>query len=345
VRLAQIGLGRIGAFHAESLASRINGAELAWVVDADPARAEQLGRRFEVPWTSSYDEVLSDLAVDAVVISTPTPLHAEMIKGAAAAGKHVFCEKPLSLEPSRAAEAVAAVKRAQVKLQVGFQRRFDPDFRLVKAKIDDGSVGDIRFFRATCRDMRAPNLEYLRNCGGIFADVTLHDFDVARWLVGEIVEVYATGAALSDPAIAEVAGDVDNAVVSVKFANGALGVIDNSRASAYGYETSIEVMGSRSTLRVGQRAQGVSRVETLADAAVRSDIGVDFVTRFADGYVAAVAAFVRAVAEDSAPSPTGEDAVAAFTLALAAQRSMALNRPVPVAGLAAADAEAGLLRS
>jgi myo-inositol 2-dehydrogenase/D-chiro-inositol 1-dehydrogenase len=163
--------------------------------------------------------------------------------------------------------------------------------------------------------------------------------------VGEIVEVYATGAALSDPAIAEVAGDVDNAVVSVKFANGALGVIDNSRASAYGYETSIEVMGSRSTLRVGQRAQGVSRVEILADAAVRSDIGVDFVTRFADGYVAAVAAFVRAVAEDSAPSPTGEDAVAAFTLALAAQRSMALNRPVPVAGLAAADAEAGLLRS
>jgi myo-inositol 2-dehydrogenase/D-chiro-inositol 1-dehydrogenase len=240
---------------------------------------------------------------------------------------------------------VAAVKRAQVKLQVGFQRRFDPDFRLVKAKIDDGSVGDIRFFRATCRDMRAPNLEYLRNCGGIFADVTLHDFDVARWLVGEIVEVYATGAALSDPAIAEVAGDVDNAVVSVKFANGALGVIDNSRASAYGYETSIEVMGSRSTLRVGQRAQGVSRVEILADAAVRSDIGVDFVTRFADGYVAALAAFVRAVAEDSAPSPTGEDAVAAFTLALAAQRSMALNRPVPVAGPAAADAEAGLLRS
>jgi myo-inositol 2-dehydrogenase/D-chiro-inositol 1-dehydrogenase len=289
----------------------------------------------DVPWTSSYDEVLGDLAVDAVVIATPTPLHAEMIERAAAAGKHVFCEKPLSLEPSRDAKAVVEAKRAHIKLQVGFQRRFDPDFRLVKAKIDEGIVGDIRFFRATCRDMRAPSLEYLRNCGGIFADVTLHDFDVARWLVGEIVEVYARGAALSDPAIAEVAGDVDNAVVSVKFANGALGLIDNSRASAYGYETSIELMGSRSTLRVGQQAQGVSRVETLADASVSSDIGIDFVTRFADGYVAGLAAFVRAIADDVAPSPTGEDGVAAFTLALAAQRSVALNRPVAVADLTA----------
>jgi myo-inositol 2-dehydrogenase/D-chiro-inositol 1-dehydrogenase len=289
----------------------------------------------DVPWTSSYDEVLGDLAVDAVVIATPTPLHAEMIERAAAAGKHVFCEKPLSLEPSRDAKAVVEAKRAHIKLQVGFQRRFDPDFRLVKAKIDEGIVGDIRFFRATCRDMRAPRLEYLRNCGGIFADVTLHDFDVARWLVGEIVEVYARGAALSDPAIAEVAGDVDNAVVSVKFANGALGLIDNSRASAYGYETSIELMGSRSTLRVGQQAQGVSRVETLADASVSSDIGIDFVTRFADGYVAGLAAFVRAIADDVAPSPTGEDGVAAFTLALAAQRSVALNRPVAVADLTA----------
>jgi len=328
--VAQIGLGRIGAFHAESLATRITNADLAWVVDADEARAEGLGGRFGVPWTSRFEDVLSDQTVEAIVIATPTPLHAEMVEAAAAVGKHIFCEKPLSLDANRATQAVAAVRRSQVKLQVGFQRRYDPDFRLVKAKIDDGSVGEIRFFRATCRDMHAPSLEYLRNCGGIFADVTLHDFDVARWLVGEIVEVYATGAALSNPAIAEIAGDVDNAVVLVKFANGALGVIDNSRESAYGYETSIEVMGSRSTVRVGQPAQSFSRVETLVDAALKSDIGVDFVSRFAAGYVAGVAAFLRAVADDGDAWPTGEDAIAAYAVAQAAQRSMRLKQPVPV---------------
>jgi myo-inositol 2-dehydrogenase/D-chiro-inositol 1-dehydrogenase len=295
-----------------------------------------MSKRFQVPWTDSYDNVLADPQVDAVLIATPTPLHAAMIKKAAASGKHIYCEKPLSLDIARAADAVAAARSTAVKLQVGFQRRFDPDFRLVKARIDDGTVGDIRFFRATCRDMRAPSLDYLRNCGGIFADVTLHDFDIARWLVGEIVEVYACGAALSDPAIAQIASDVDNAVVVAKFANGAIGVIDNSRESVYGYETSLEVMGSRATIRVGQSAQRVSHVEMLREAARSSDIGTDFVTRFAAGYVAAVDAFVAAIVDNTAAWPTGEDAMAAFVLAQTAQRSMASNRPVLVPELTTA---------
>ena len=327
LRVAQVGLGRIGAFHAESLARRIPAAELAIVVDADAARAETIGTTYGVPWTTDYDSALADASVDAVLIASPTPLHADMLEAAAGAGKDVFCEKPLSLDQDRARRAVAAAAEAGIKLQVGFHRRFDPDFAVVHQRIRDGSVGEVRFFRATCRDMRPPSLEYLAVCGGIFADVTLHDFDIARWLVGEVDEVYATGAALSDPAIAEVAGDVDNAVVVLRFASGALGLVDNSRAAVYGYETSLEVMGSRSTVRIGPAAQRVTGVETLAGTEHSSDIGTDFVARFADGYVGAVAAFVDAVLADRTPSPGGDDAIAAFELAMAADLSMRSGEP------------------
>lgn len=330
VRVLQVGLGRIGSFHAETLASRTPGAELAAVVDADADRAERFGRRFAVPWSQHLGDALHDQSIDAVLIATPTPLHAEMVEQAAAAGKHIFCEKPISLDRQRADEAIAAAARAGVKLQVGFHRRFDPDYLAVRARIDAGDLGDVRFFRATCRDMVAPSLDFLMSCGGIFADVTLHDFDMARWLVGEVAEVYAMGAALSDPAIADVAGDVDSAVVALRFDSGALGLIDNSRVAAYGYETSLEVMGSRSTVRIGQAAQRVTNVEVLAGAAVTADIGTDFVARFAAAYVGEVAAFVRAVADDEVPSPGGADASAALDLVLAAQRSMALDKPVRV---------------
>jgi inositol 2-dehydrogenase len=330
LRVAQVGLGRIGAFHANTLAHHVADAELAMVVDADGRRAEATGSRFGVPWSTRFEDVLSEGSIDAVLIASPTPLHPEMVEGAAAAGKHVFCEKPLSLDPRRADEALAAVRRGDVMFQIGFHRRFDPDFLAVKNRIEDGSIGEIRFFRATCRDMRVPNLDYLKSCGGIFADVTLHDFDVARWLVGEIDEVYATGAALTDPAIADVAGDVDNAIVALRFTSGALGLIDNSRASGYGYDASLEVMGSRSTVRIGSAAQRVTSVETLADATHRTDVGEDFVSRFADGYVGAVAAFVTAVLAGRLPSPGGEDAVAAFSLAQAARESMTENRPIKV---------------
>jgi inositol 2-dehydrogenase len=330
LRVAQVGLGRIGAFHANTLARRVAQADLAMVVDADAARAEATGSRFGVPWSTRLEDVLSERNIDAVLIATPTPLHPEMVERAAKAGKHIFCEKPLALDPQRADDALAAVGRAGVQFQVGFHRRFDPDFLTVKERIDDGSVGDIRFFRATCRDMQAPSIDYLKSSGGICADVTLHDFDVARCLVGEIEELYATGAALTDPAIAEVAGDVDNAIVALRFRNGALGLIDNSRASAYGYEASLEVMGSQATVRVGSAAQRVTRVDTLSNASNRSDVGTDFVGRFADGYVGAVAAFVAAVLAGRQPSPGGVDAVAAFALAQAARQSMTENRPIQI---------------
>jgi myo-inositol 2-dehydrogenase/D-chiro-inositol 1-dehydrogenase len=330
LRVAQVGLGRIGAFHAMSLARHVADAELAMVVDADKGRAKSTGSRFGVPWSTRFEDVLSEGNIDAVLIASPTPLHPEMVEGAATAGKHVFCEKPLSLDPRRAEEALGAVRRAGVMFQIGFHRRFDPDFLAVKNRIDDGSVGEIRFFRATCRDMRVPSLEYLKSCGGIFADVTLHDFDVARWLVGEIDEVYTMGAALTDPAIADLAGDVDNAIVALRFASGALGLIDNSRASGYGYDASLEVMGSRSTVRIGSAAQRVTNVETLADATRRTDVGEDFVDRFAGGYVGAVAAFVTAVLAGRHPTPGGMDAIAAFSLAQAARESMTQNRPIKV---------------
>jgi myo-inositol 2-dehydrogenase/D-chiro-inositol 1-dehydrogenase len=301
------------------------------VVDADEERASSTGSRYSVPWSTRFEDVLAEGGIDAVLIATPTPIHPEMVEGAASAGKHVFCEKPLSLDPRRAADALDAVRRAGVMFQIGFHRRFDPDFLAVKKRIDDGSIGGIRFFRATCRDMHVPSLDYIKSSGGMFADVTLHDFDVARWLVGEVEEVYAMGAALTDPAIAEAAGDVDNTIVALRFESGALGLIDNSRASGYGYEASLEVMGSRSTVRIGSAAQRVTSVETLADATQRIDVGEDFVDRFAEGYIGAVGAFVRAVLAGKQPSPSGEDAVAAFSLAQAARESMTQDRPIKVA--------------
>jgi len=259
VRVGLVGLGRMGRFHAANLAGRVPGARLVRIVDAaeDVAR-ETSGRLGGVKWSTRYDDLLEDLEVEAVVVASPTPLHAEMAEAAAAAGKHVFCEKPVSLELEPNYRVIEAVRAAGVKMQVGFHRRFDPDYRAAREKISAGHIGEVYLFRTSLRDMRSPGFDYLKGSGGFFADVTVHDFDAARWLVGEISEVTAVGAALSDPGFEE-AGDIDNAVVTLRFASGALGVIDNSRVAGYGYECSSEIMGHRGTLRVGDHRAWRSR--------------------------------------------------------------------------------------
>src|SRR5581483_9804491 len=248
VRLGVAGLGRMGRLHAQNAATT-RGVELVRVVDADEALARATAEELDTRWSQEFDDLLDDDELDAVVIATPTPLHATMLEQAAAAGKHVLCEKPISLDVGEAVQAVAAARAACVKLQVGFHRRFDPDWSAAAARIRDGQLGDVYLFRTSLRDMAPPPFEYIRGSGGFFADVTIHDLDTARWLVGEVEEVAAFGAALSDPGFGE-AGDVDNAVVTLRFASGALGVIDNSRVAGYGYECSTEVVGSRATVRI-----------------------------------------------------------------------------------------------
>ena len=309
----------MGRFHAANLAGRIPGARLVRMVDADEEvareNADLLGG---VEWSTRYEDLLEDPEVEVVVVASPTPLHAEMVEAAAASGKHIFCEKPLSLESERTRQVVEAVREAGVKMQVGFHRRFDPDYRAARAKISAGHIGEVYLFRTSLRDMRSPGFDYIKGSGGFFADVTVHDFDAARWLVGEIAEVTAAGAALSDPGFEE-AGDIDNAVVTLRFANGALGVIDNSRVAGYGYECSSEILGHRGTLRIGNHRRVA--VETLTPGRVCRDHVSDFIERFSDAYREELEHFARAVRGEKQTGASGADAAAATVLAQAAERS------------------------
>jgi myo-inositol 2-dehydrogenase / D-chiro-inositol 1-dehydrogenase len=326
VRVGLVGLGRMGRFHAANLAGRIPLVRLARIVDADENVARETSERLGgVEWSTDYADLLDDSEIEAVVVASPTPLHAEMTEAAAEAGKHVFCEKPISLDPKRTYEVIEAVRSASVKMQVGFHRRFDPDYRAAKEKISAGEIGDVYLFRTSLRDMRSPSPEFLKGSGGFFADVTLHDFDTARWMIGEVEEVTAFGAALSDPAFEEV-GDIDNAVVTLRFASGTLGVIDNSRVAGYGYECSSEIMGSKGTLRIDNHRRVA--VQTLTPDRMCQDYVSDFVERFADAYREEMVYFVRAVREDLEPEVGGADDAAAFALSKAAERSYREGRTV-----------------
>ena len=325
VGLGVAGLGRIGLMHAENLAGQVPSAELLRVVDADEARARATGEQLGVDWSTSYEDLLADPNVHGVVIATPTPLHVEMVERAAAAGKHIFCEKPISLDLSSTLAAIDVAREAGSALQIGFHRRFDPDFAAAAERIDAGELGDVYFFRATLRDKQPPPMEYIKASGGFFVDVTIHDLDTARWLVGEIEEVTAHGAALSDPAF-EAADDVDNAVVVLRFANGALGVIDESRVAGYGYECSTEVLGSRATVRIGDHRRVGNAWLTPGSAAV--DWVEDFTERFPRAYALELEDFAAAIRDQRAPGVTGEDGLAAFVLAQACERSYREQRTV-----------------
>jgi inositol 2-dehydrogenase len=326
VRLGIAGLGRMGRHHAGNLA-RSPSIELVRVVDASADVAASVGEELGVPWSASYEDLLHDPEVDGVVVVTPTGLHAEMVEQAAAAGKHVFCEKPIALELEPTVRAVQAAAQAGIKLQVGFHRRFDPDWLAARERVRNGDLGRVYLFRSSLRDPRPPSMEYIAGSGGFFVDVTIHDLDTARWMLGEIEEVTAVGAALSDPGFAAL-GDVDHAVVTLRFASGALGVVDGSRAAGYGYECSAEIMGSKATVRIDRHRRTHLRWLTPGqDATDRVDNYRDL---FADAYRDELEDFAAALREDRPPSVTGEDALAAFVLAQACDRSLREGRTVSV---------------
>jgi inositol 2-dehydrogenase len=326
LRVGLAGLGRMGRIHAGNLAGRCPSARLVAVTDFDPVAAAAAGAEFGVPVAPDFDALLSD--VDAVVIATPTGTHADLITRAAAAGKAVFCEKPVSLDRPDTVSALAAVRAAGVPLQVGFHRRFDPDWAAATARIRAGELGQVYLFRTSLRDMRSPDPAFLASSGGFFVDVTIHDLDTARWMAGEIVEVTATGAALSDPRFAEL-GDIDTALVTLRFANGALGVIDNSRSAGYGYECSTEVVGSAATVRIENPPPRHYR--WLTPGATTQGIVRDFQERYPVAYAAELAGFARSVLAGEPPAVGGADALAAYDLAVAADRSWRTGAPVRLA--------------
>jgi myo-inositol 2-dehydrogenase / D-chiro-inositol 1-dehydrogenase len=336
LRVGVIGTGRIGRMHAETVALRVTDAELTAVFDADPRVAAEVGANLGAPALGSVEAVIAAADVDAVAICTPTPLHAENVIAAARAGKAIFCEKPISLVLAEVDRALAAVDDSGVPLQIGFNQRFDPAHAAVAAAVAAGEVGAPQLARISSRDTEPPPVSYARTSGGIFLDMTIHDFDLARHVVGsEVVEVFATGAVLVEPSFAEI-GDLDTVVVVLTHANGCLTTIDNSRRAVYGYDQRVEVFGP----------EGVAASENpLANAAiVRDRQGVHgatmiypFLDRYAASYVAEWAEFVDAVRSGRSPSVGAGDARPPLVIGLAAWRSIQEGRPVRTDEITADD--------
>src|SRR3954453_720872 len=334
LRVAVIGVGRIGRMHAQLLVHRVPGVALASVYDAVPDVARRGGAGVGADVPESVDELLSASDVDAVAICSSTPTHAPLIERAAAAGKAILCEKPVSLDLEELDGALAEVTRAGVPFQIGFNRRFDPSHQAVRDAVADGAIGEPHLARISSRDPAPPPLEYSRVSGGLFLDMTVHDFDMARYVTGsEVAEVYATGSVRVTPGLSEL-GDIDTAVVTLTHENGCLTVIDNSRQAVYGYDQRVEALGS---------AGAASSENPLTHTTVIRDgrgsrlatMPYFFIERYTESYVRQWEAFAAAVRAGVTPSVSASDARAPLVIGLAALRSLHERRPVPVSEVAA----------
>jgi myo-inositol 2-dehydrogenase/D-chiro-inositol 1-dehydrogenase len=330
VGIGLVGAGRIGRLHAANLANRIPNARLVAISDVVIDAAKECARQSNIAEAvADYQTLMTNREVDAVVICSSTDTHAQIIEDAAGAGKHIFCEKPIALELASIDRALEAVDRAGVKLQIGFNRRFDPNFRRVWESIRDGKIGKPHILRITSRDPEPPPIEYVKGSGGLFSDMMIHDLDMARYLIGaEVREVFAVGGVLVDPAIGE-AGDVDTAIVTLIYENGVLGTVDNCRKAVYGYDQRIEVFGSEGMITADNNTATRTRLTTAE--AVMSDVPLHFfIERYTEAYLAEMRAFVDCVAKDIEPPATGADGRISIVLAKAAQLSLETGRVVKV---------------
>lgn len=335
LRFAVLGVGRIGKIHAENLAGRIRQAEVAVLTDVAEEELAAVAGRLNVSRTyADYRRALELAEVDAVAVCTPTDTHYQIILEAASAGKHIFCEKPVELSLERIREINRHVEKCGVQLMVAFNRRFDPNFYKVHELVRGGKVGRPQVLRITSRDPAPPPESYIRSSGGLFMDMTIHDFDMARYLMSsEVVEVYARACVLVDP-VFERCGDWDTAVITLTFASGALGVIDNSRQAVYGYDQRVEVFGAEGMVTVRNNTPD-SHIH-LDRTGEHSSLPLNFfMERYRESYLREMEAFVEAVAGGKAVPVTGEDGLAAVEIALAAARSVRENRPVKVAEIKA----------
>ncbi|MEP6776077.1 MAG: inositol 2-dehydrogenase [Chloroflexota bacterium] len=328
LNMGLIGAGRIGRVHAENLSLRIPAADLRVVADVDAAAAADCAAHYRIPRSlADYHAVLDDPDVQAVVICSSTDTHARIIEDAARAGKHIFCEKPIALGLEAIDSALAAVERAGVKLQIGFNRRFDASYARVRHGIEQGEVGTLQLLHIISRDPGPPPIEYVRVSGGMFLDMTIHDFDMARFLTGsEAEEVFAMAGVKVDPAIGE-AGDVDTAVVMLRFSNGVIGTIDNSRRAVYGYDQRVEAFGSGGAINT---ANNYPNAAVISDAgSIRRDPPLNFfMERYTESYLREMRAFVDAVLNDKPVPVTGHDGRVPVVMALAAAKSHREGRPV-----------------
>ena len=323
-----IGAGRIGKVHAETLAFGLPEARILAIADVNREAAEAVALRCGIPAVAeSSGAILANPEIDAILICSSTATHADLIVQAAQAGKHIFCEKPIAHSLAAIDRALAAVMQAGVKLQIGFNRRFDANFARVRAALVSGEIGTPRLMHIISRDPSPPPISYVRVSGGMFLDMTIHDFDMARFLIGdEVEEIYTAGGVMVDPAIG-VAGDLDTALIVLRFKNGVIGTIDNCRQAAYGYDQRVEILGSAGKIATENRYPNQAVVST--GTSVRQDLPLNFfMERYTESFASELRSFVTAVREDRETAVTGIDGRIPVVMALAARKSYEERRPV-----------------
>ncbi len=325
-----IGAGRIGKVHATSITNYMPKVEIKAISDVDSKAAEDAAKNFGIPFAyRDYKKILDDPEIQAVLICSSTDTHSHISIEAAEVGKHIFCEKPIDHDLDKIKMVLEAVEKAKIKYQVGFNRRFDHNFKAVRSAVQEGKIGDVHIVKITSRDPEEPPIEYVKVSGGIFLDMTIHDFDMARYLTGsEVKEVYAAGNCLVNQKIAE-AGDVDTTIVTLKFENGAMAVIDNSRRAEYGYDQRAEVFGSKGSVAVSN--------DTASSAVISTQEGIIsekplyfFLERYMNSFVDEMSQFVESILNDSQIAVSGDDGLKAVLIGLAAKKSLSVGRPVKV---------------
>lgn len=328
LKIGIAGLGRIGKIHLNNLLE-LNNVEVIAVMDPSfEALKYAIGKGVE-SGLQNYKDLLEIKELEAIVICTPTNTHADYVEIAAKSGKHIFCEKPLDLNLQRINDVLKVVEKSKIKLMIGFNRRYDNEFCKVKSSVKSGFVGEPYLVKITSRDPAPPPIEYIKNSGGLFLDMTIHDFDMARFIVDkEIQEVYAKGEAFTDISISK-AGDIDTAVIVLKYTDSTLAIIDNSRKAAYGYDQRLEVFGSKGMVQANNVM--IDNNNLFTQNGVKSSLPMNFfMERYADAYKKEIIDFIDSVKNNKEVSVSGIDGLKSLQIGLAANKSLKENRPVKV---------------
>lgn len=331
INIGIIGAGRIGKVHAESVMRFVKNATVKAIADpymndATIAWAKEMGIN-EI--YTDYHKILEDKEIEIVLICSSTDTHSKISLEAISAGKHIFCEKPIDHDVNKIKEVMEALKNSNVKYQVGFNRRFDHNFMAAREAVKAGKIGDLNILKICSRDPGAPPVSYIKVSGGIFLDMTIHDFDMVRFMSGdEVEEVYAIGGVLVDPAIGE-AGDIDTAIITLKLKSGALAVIDNCRRATYGYDQRVEAFGSLGQVAIGNDTDSLAVISN-ADGVTAEKPKLFFLERYMGAYTAEVNSFIQAVQNDTPTEVNVIDGLKPVLIGLAAKLSLKENRPVKI---------------
>ena len=329
IKIAVAGLGRIGKIHLNNLCRNFSEIEVVAVMDLMD-NSKETADEYNIPlFLKNFDSLLSITELDAVVICSPTDTHADYVVKAARAGKHIFCEKPLDLSLEKVKEVLTIVEESKVKLMLGFNRRFDPEFRKKRELVINGTIGDPQILKITSRDPGPPPISYIKVSGGIFLDMTIHDFDMARYISGkEVREVFAAGAVKVDKAIGE-AGDIDTAVITLVFEDNTMAVIDNSRKAAYGYDQRLEVFGSKGMALADNNFPNSHKL--YSEKGVSGDLPLHFfLERYQESYNNEMHDFINALNTGGEMPVGGIDGLMSIIIGLAARKSVEENRPVKI---------------